>query len=599
MPPVSVPALPSPALRLARRAWRLLQADSARSMAMAAQALEQAGDDASARSWALLVLGFNQLNLSTPARAIDTLRQARDGFETTGQVDGRVLADTGIARAWWRQGRLRVAHEQLMALHDEGLQALRHEQRGVLLNAIAGSHSMRGDAEQALAYLFAALRDTPVSRAPGFDVVLHCNLGHELLQLGDCDAALVHLDEGLQRCRRLANPRLLAAVLINRVIALSELGRAGDALRDIDEICELPADEGGRGRNAACFEILARVALRAGQVERGRQLIAAAEGAHHEDIADELHELVQARAALALADGQPGQAEALLAPLRERLLDPRDDDGLSPRIRCNGLQQLADLAEQQGRSADALQWLRAWQRFQLDRAARASRARYQSAALQTELMRLQRQLREQESRRQRTERARAELQDINEQLSRKVREVEQLRDALREQATRDPLTGLHNRRHLNDTLPALVAEAQRRGQPLAAVIIDLDHFKSVNDRHGHDVGDRLLKAFGDLLVGEVRPGDLVCRWGGEEFCLLLPGARAADASHRMERLLARWRDRCLEHEGAALQDLSFSAGVSDLQAAGGCAVTLLQSADRALLNAKRAGRSRVEVALAP
>ena len=76
-------------------------------------------------------------------------------------------------------------------------------------------------------------------------MVLHCNLGHELLQLGDCDAALVHLDEGPRRCRRLANPRLLAAVLINRVIALSELGRAADALRDIDEICELPADEAG------------------------------------------------------------------------------------------------------------------------------------------------------------------------------------------------------------------------------------------------------------------------------------------------------------------------------------------------------------------
>jgi diguanylate cyclase (GGDEF)-like protein len=594
MPPLQAPADSSPALRLARRAWTRLQSDSRRSVAEAEQALALAGDaDPPGRAWALLVLGFNRLNLATPAAAIETLQQASAAFAAIGQRDGQILAETGIARAWWRQGRLQQAYRRLLVLRDEGLQSLRGEQRGLLLNALAGCLSSLGDSEQAFAHMYAALRDTPATRAPGFEVALHCNLGHELIQLGDVDAALAQLDEGLERCRRLDNPRLLAALLINRAIALMELGRARDALPVVDEICTLPDDEQGRGRNAACFEILAVVARRAGAPARGRALIAAAEASHHEWIADEAHELAQARCLLALADGDLAAAEAALAPCRERLLQPLPDDPLSPRIRHHGLQLLADLAERQGRLDEALLLLKAASRVQAERAAAASRARYQAAALQTELAQLQRRLREQESRRVKTERAAAELAAINLQLQRKVREVEELRDALREQATRDALTGLFNRRHFNDAAPPLLAQARRDGQALAAVIIDLDHFKSVNDLHGHEVGDRLLRTFGQVLAGEARASDLVCRWGGEEFCLLLPATPVDAACRLVERLLQRWRTSSLELPGLRLGNLSFSAGVCDSRTEPGDIGALLRAADRALLLAKRKGRARV------
>ena len=163
-------ARPSAALRLAQRAWKLLQADSARSLALAERARTLPGHDDLGRAWAQLVLGFNALNLSTPAQAIDQLDLARQACEQVGDRTGAMLAETGIARAWWRQGRLAQAHTRLMQLRDEGLQLLRHEQRGVLLNAIAGSYSVAGNSEQAFAYMYSALRDTPPAiyrRSPG------------------------------------------------------------------------------------------------------------------------------------------------------------------------------------------------------------------------------------------------------------------------------------------------------------------------------------------------------------------------------------------------------------------------------------------------
>ncbi|MBK9359850.1 MAG: GGDEF domain-containing protein [Rubrivivax sp.] len=590
-------ARPSPALQRARRAWALLQADSARSVALAGQALARAREqgDAPARAWAQLVLGYNRLYLSTPAEALATLAPLREDFERLGDRAGAILLEAGIARAWWRQGRLQEAHRHLQQLRDEGLRVLRHEQRGVLLNAIAGSHSALGDSEQAFAHMVSALHEARPSRAPGFDVVLHCNLSNELMQLGDAEAALAQVDEGLARCRRLANPRLLATLLINRVIALTELGRAREALADLQAVRAIPADEQGRGRNASCFEVLAVAALRAGEVALGRELVAAAAMSHHEPIADESHEMAQARALLAAAEGEVEGALAVMQPLRERLLDDGTDDGLSMRVRCSGLHLLSELCEHAGRPDEALAALRAWQRCQARRSSMASRARAQAALLQTELMRLHRRLEEQEARRRDTESARAALQAINEQLSRKVHEVEQLQVALREQATRDPLTGLFNRRHLADVLPPMLALARREALPMAVAIIDLDHFKAVNDRHGHDAGDHLLVAFGALLQDDSRASDVVCRYGGEEFCLLMPHTTAMAAAHHLGQLLQRWRTQVFEHQGRRLSGLSFTAGVCDSTRPGAGGEALLQAADQALLAAKREGRAQVRL----
>ena len=169
-----------------------------------------------------------------------------------------------------------------------------------------------------------------------------------------------------------------------------------------------------------------------------------------------------------------------------------------------------------------------------------------------------------------------------------------MQEALREQATRDALTGLFNRRHLNETLPTAVARWRSAStRPLAVVIIDLDHFKAVNDRYGHVAGDTLLAAFGQLLPAHCRKSDVACRYGGEEFCLLMPRTDAETAQRKVQALLERWQQQRFEFEGDTLSGLSFSAGVSDSQRAPLSPHMLLQAADQQLLSAKQHGRSRV------
>jgi len=589
--------LPSAALRQARRAWNLLQVDSTQARALADRAVEAAvrGADTIAEGWARLALGFHMLYYATAAEAAVQLERARLCFEAGDDRAGHLLAGAGIARSMWREGRVRKALSLVLPLRDDAVRVLRHEQRGVLLNTIAGCYSALGDSSQAFAYMFEALRDAPPSSGRGFDTVLHCNLAHELLQIGDYEHALQHIDQGLARCSRLSNARLVSVLLINRVICLTELGRAAQSLSDIAALLAMPADPSGRGPMGAHYETLAIAALRAGEPALGEELVQRAQAQADTLLPDERLESLSAQALLALANGRAGEAVATLQPAAAGAASGAVE-GLSVRVRALFFAVLSEAHEQHGDAAAALVALRQWQDLHRAQAQLASRARYQAATLQTELLRLQHRLDENDARRRSTERARAELAAINEQLNNKVMEVQSLQEALREQATHDPLTGLFNRRHLNDSLPQLFALARRDAQTMALAIIDLDHFKSINDRHGHAAGDRLLAAFGELLGEHSRRSDVACRYGGEEFCLLMPRTGADGARRKVQTLLRRWRAQCFELGGVTLQGLSFSAGVADTTLPLASPDALLKAADDQLLAAKRDGRNRVGVA---
>ncbi len=166
-----------------------------------------------------------------------------------------------------------------------------------------------------------------------------------------------------------------------------------------------------------------------------------------------------------------------------------------------------------------------------------------------------------------------------------------LREKLRNQALRDELTGLYNRRFLEETLPRLVAHAERRQASLAVLMLDLDHFKQVNDRHGHLVGDAVLREVGAMLRARLRAMDIACRYGGEELLVLMPDCAAEDALHRAEQLCGEVRALAAGQRGV-LPAVTVSIGVAAWPAHGRGIAEVIKAADAALYEAKRQGRDR-------
>lgn len=168
-----------------------------------------------------------------------------------------------------------------------------------------------------------------------------------------------------------------------------------------------------------------------------------------------------------------------------------------------------------------------------------------------------------------------------------------LQEKLRVQSIRDPLTGLFNRRYLEESLVRELARCQRRGLPFSVLMLDVDHFKTFNDTHGHPGGDALLAALGKLLQTQLRTEDIACRYGGEEFTVLLPEASVEQASARAAQLLQAIRALRVEHMGHELPAVTASIGIAVAGRDG--AEHLLQRADQALYRAKHEGRNRVVV----
>ncbi|GAA3390626.1 GGDEF domain-containing protein [Cryptosporangium minutisporangium] len=180
----------------------------------------------------------------------------------------------------------------------------------------------------------------------------------------------------------------------------------------------------------------------------------------------------------------------------------------------------------------------------------------------------------------------------------RTRLAAELRDALAEQArlaVTDPLTGLHNRRHLQEALDLEVARARRSGAPLSLVVLDIDHFKQVNDAYGHAAGDAALVQTARRLGAVARAGDVIARHGGEEFAWLLPDTSGEGAAELAERLRAALAGTPVDLPESGPVEMSGSLGVATLRAPDD-GTALMRDADRALYRAKEHGRNRVEVA---
>lgn len=193
-----------------------------------------------------------------------------------------------------------------------------------------------------------------------------------------------------------------------------------------------------------------------------------------------------------------------------------------------------------------------------------------------------------------TERKQVEkkLRYANDRLQSQLIEIGTLQSRLRAQAIRDPLTNLFNRRYLDETLDRELARSAREGYPVCVIMLDIDHFKKVNDTYGHEAGDQILKSLAATLITQNRRGDFACRYGGEEFVIVMPNSTIQTACQRAEHLRTCLSSLDVQY-GRYNLTTTLSIGVACYPTNGEDRESVLRSADQALYGAKKAGRNRV------
>jgi diguanylate cyclase (GGDEF)-like protein len=196
-----------------------------------------------------------------------------------------------------------------------------------------------------------------------------------------------------------------------------------------------------------------------------------------------------------------------------------------------------------------------------------------------------------------TAQARAEqaLQAAYQTLQSRMAEIERLQAELLEQATHDPLTGLHNRRYLDEELRREIARAERDGTTVSLLVLDVDHFKQVNDRLGHAAGDDVMRGIASRLTTMTRLGDITCRLGGDEFVIVMPNTSTEDAERRAEEIRVAVGDPAVERPGGTLVQHTVSIGIATFPTHAQDMDRLMAAADRGLYEAKDSGRNRVSV----
>ncbi|MGC1216489.1 MAG: diguanylate cyclase [Phormidesmis sp.] len=188
-----------------------------------------------------------------------------------------------------------------------------------------------------------------------------------------------------------------------------------------------------------------------------------------------------------------------------------------------------------------------------------------------------------------------QIRQVNTNLRLKLEQIQTLQAQLKEQAIRDSLTGLFNRRYFEETLPAERTKAERAGTTLSLVLMDIDHFKKVNDTYGHLAGDRALQVVSNLVHQQIRASDIACRYGGEEFILAMPNMPLAEAYQRAESIRKAIKKAVIEVDGASFQ-VTISMGLGAFPDFPGELRELLKRVDQALYVAKANGRDRIEIA---
>lgn len=570
--------------------WDLHFRDPARGFALAQAWVHEAAAGASARAWAALTIAFHHLFVNArPEDAEGWLRAAREQFDKTGERSGRLLAQVGEARLAIVRRAILPARAALLALKPEALQTLRDVDRFWLANALAATFYYNDEIDEAIACLyeaFAALRAAAPS--PHLPTAMS-NLAAALVTVGDFAPARELATEALALLPQYNNPAVELYARSNLAEAQLGLGDQAEALATIDAMMGNPVTSPRRASQNHYLGVAAEVYAASGRIV---DAVCCAEAAAdiHADYPGAFNE-VHAAWAHAMAVTARDGFEAAIEPL-EAAARTAEGKGFLPVV-CKANGRLASLHAQAGRWQSAYEHSQRLLEGERTRLAHRASAKYYLLRVQHELASARAERDRAVAQGEQTAALNRQLEAVNQELSHRMQEIEALQRQLAMEATRDPLTQLFNRRYLDSVTPGLVAAALRRNAPLAVALVDFDHFKRINDHHGHPAGDLVLHDIGCLLATALRPADVVCRYGGEEFCVVLPDTDLSGARIALASLAARLRELTVECDGETLTGFTFSAGVAALPQHGSTFPALIVAADRALYDAKAAGRNCV------
>jgi diguanylate cyclase (GGDEF)-like protein len=524
-------------------------------------------------------------------------------------LGSQMLAATAEARAHgWRVESLLVDLLEvwlgtLGTNHDEGLgdvEAIRAEAEAHLdpielswMELMAGHfHGYRLGWAQEPERTYRALNRLVASpdAPPGLVANVQMNIGHSHLLVGNVDLASTYLQEAWRLYQPLPlTPRKLASARAwaQCLIAMNEYRRADAVMQAaLDARAELTTALFLSGALLVAAEARLKLGDRASATALLDEAAANAEASAEPAV---LVHVAYVRALLLCELGdipsaaEVGEAGCKLIPHDTHKLGVQSCLDLTARLqaRVGNFQRAYDLQCQVVAMRN-------------DLAKKSAEVRHVDLHVdhQTHLARLQ----TEHARRERTiaETAEAAIVQKNQLLEQRLREVERLQESLRELANRDALTGLYNRRYLGEALPGLVSMASRRGDRIVVILIDLDHFKAVNDVYGHQMGDLVLEGFADLVRDGFRAHDLCCRYGGEEFCVVMADTDDIAAHERVEELQERLGERLFASGDKELTRVGFSAGIVTFLADPRMDLDrVFRRADQALYASKNGGRRQI------
>jgi diguanylate cyclase (GGDEF)-like protein len=566
-------------------AWNCQYTDPGKALALATHciALCQTANDASGMAYALLNRGFFEGRFSPTEQAEATLRDAEARFIALNERRGMHLARCSLAGILLQRNEPDAAR----ILLEQVLDAPTHERQPLdaffALYRLGYLYFCRGEVGDGLRYYYQAL--VLVQRENAMPLICQAlsDLGSAQMELGNYPEARELLEQAFIISK--TTPVCFDHMITGNLASVHlEMGNPTAARKLLEG--GIPVTPYYRSGDAA--------------------FLTAVRAQTHASLAhwDQALPLAQQALALALQDEDReviNQAQWLMGIITHGMGDPmagvrwllEAEAGLTEVQNIfyvlHVYRSLADIHAQMQDFAQAYAYLQRYQEHYEKSLGATAKAQFLTLQIQHEMSQI-------EFERDHARQQQIALETLNRELRHKMGQVEDLQAALREQAVRDPLTGLYNRRFLDEQIVVILDQARRTNTVVSIVLLDLDRFKQINDTYGHGFGDQVLVTLAELIRKRIRSSDLAIRYGGEEFCLVFPASSAVNGLEQMEQLRRQFTNAIIQCGEKTLTGLSFSAGIATFPEHGAKSETLLRIADVALYRAKAQGRNRIMLA---